>query len=143
MVGEDNLKLIKDVTEKWVYGKYDDILPHVADDAVYEIARGAIQKYSELFGTFTGKAEIKIWYESNREDGIKPFCAPGNLGSFVAAGDKVISLGTMPKFKAVPESDWVAIWTLDGGKIKHCWLVMDTATAFLKLKHHNPALVLE
>ena len=147
MAGEKNLALIEDVTRKWVSGKYDEILPYVADDAIYQIARGAIEKYSALFGTFTGKGEITTWYEANRQAsatiGIRPFCAPANFGTFFAAGDKVINLGSMPKIKSMPESDWVAIWTLDGGKIKHCWMVMDTASTFLKMKHHNPKLVLE
>lgn len=148
MAGEKNLALIEDVTKKWVSGKYDEILPYVADDAIYQIARGAIEKYSTLFGTFKGIGEIKTWYASNKQNaaavnGIKPFCAPANFGTFFAAGDKVINLGSMPKTKAVAESDWVAIWTLDGGKIKHCWMVMDTAGTFLKLKHHNPKLMLE
>lgn len=49
----------------------------------------------------------------------------------------------MPETGTEPASDWVAIWTLDGGKIKHCWMVMDTASTFLKLKKQNPKLVLE
>jgi hypothetical protein len=101
-----------------------------------------------LFGTFKGIGEIKIWYESNKQNaaavnGIKPFCAPANLGKFIAADDKVINMGTMPQTSTEPASDWVAIWTLEDGKIKHCWLVMDTASTFLKLKRNNPKLVLE
>jgi hypothetical protein len=148
MAGENNLAVIEEATKNWVYGNYEKILPYVADDAVYEIAKGPIEKFSTLFGTFKGIGEIKIWYESNKQNaaavnGIKPFCAPANLGKFIAADDKVINMGTMPQTSTEPASDWVAIWTLEGGKIKHCWLVMDTASTFLKLKRNNPKLVLE
>ena len=148
MAGENNLALIEEVTKNWVYGNYDKILPLVADDAVYEIAKGPIQKFSALFGTFTGKKEIAIWYESNKQqaaavNGIKPFCTPADPGKYIAADDKVINMGTMPETGTEPASDWVAIWTIEGGMIKHCWLVMDTASTFLRLKKQNPKIVLE
>jgi hypothetical protein len=145
---EENLALIQKVTLNWVHGNYQDILPYVAEDAVYEIARGTIEKFSTLFGTFRGKAEITRWYEANSQEaasptGIRPFCLIGDLGTFIGAGDKVINYGTMSKTPTEPACDWVAIWTLDGGMIKNCWEVMDTATTFLKLKKYNPKLVLE
>ncbi len=144
---EENLALIQTVTLRWVHGNYAEILPYVAEDAVYEIARGAIEQFSTLFGTFRGKPAIARWYEANAQTaasptGVRPFCLIGDLGEFIGAGDKVINHGTMSKTPTEPACDWVAIWTLDGGMIKHCWMVMDTATAFLKLKKQNPKLVL-
>jgi hypothetical protein len=146
MSEETNLALIKDVTDKWVNGKYDDILPHVADDAEYQIARGSMAKLSPLFGHFKGKAQIKKWYDSNRQvkkqSGIQPFCRPGNLGKFMATGDQVVSYGSLPAGGGAPTSDWVAIWTVKQDMISQCWLVMDTATTFVKMKKVNPRLKL-
>jgi len=146
MADDDNLKLIKNVTFNWVSGRYDQIMPYVAEDAVYEIARGPIEKLSPLFGTFRGKKEIERWYESNSQvsstQAITPFCLVGDLGSFISAGDKVINYGTMTATKTEPACDWVAIWTVEHGMLKHCWMVMDTATAFLKLKRQQPDAVL-
>jgi hypothetical protein len=142
-----NLKLIKGVTFYWVSGQYEKILPHVADNAVYVIARGSLEKLSPLFGTFRGKAAIRRWYAKNRQVSLKgvisPFCLVGDLGKFIVVKSQVISYGTMPKTKTEPSCDWVAIWTLKRGKIVHCWLVMDTATAFLKLRRANPRAVLK
>jgi hypothetical protein len=147
MAEDTNLKIIKQVTRDWVSGRYDDILPFVADDAVYVIARGSLEKLSPLFGTFEGKAAIKRWYDSNRQvtmkGGIRPFCSPENLGKFIRAGNQVISCGSMPGTRAGPASDWIAIWTLKRSKVVHCWLVMDTATAFVKMRRANPKLVLK
>lgn len=147
MADDDNLKLIKNVTFLWVSRQYKEIMPYVADDAVYEIGRGAIEKFSPLFGTFRGKKEIERWYESNTQaaaaSAITPFCLVGDLGSFIGAGEKVINYGTMTATKTEPECDWVAIWTVESGMLKHCWMVMDTATAFLKLKRNQPDAVLE
>ena len=147
MTEDDNLELIKRVTRLWVTQKYDEILPYVADDAVYVIARGSLEKFSPLFGTFRGKDEIKRWYESNTHvaaiGGIRPFCLDVNLGEFVSAGNHVINFGTMTETKTEPACDWTAIWTVKDGLIKGCTMVMDTATAFLRLKRANPGLVLE
>lgn len=146
MADDDNLKLIKNVTFLWVSKQYERIMPYVAEDAVYEIARGAIEKVSPLFGTFRGKKEIEGWYEANAQAAatlaITPFCLVGDLGSFISAGDKVINYGTMTATKTEPACDWVAIWTVEAGMLKHCWMVMDTATAFLKLKKQQPDAVL-
>ena len=146
MADDENLKLIKNVTFNWVSGRYEQIMPYVAEDAVYEIARGPIERFSPLFGTFRGKKEIERWYESNRQvpltGAISPFCLIGDLGSFISAGDKVINYGTMTATKTEPACDWVAIWTVEQGMLKHCWMVMDTATAFLKLKKQQPDAVL-
>ena len=79
---------------------------------------------------------------SSFADWGKAVCLIGDLGEFIGAGDKVINYGTMSKTPTEPACDWVAIWTLDEGMIRHCWMVMDTATAFLKLKRLNPKLVL-
>jgi hypothetical protein len=147
MAGDANLKLIKGVTLNWVSGRYEEILPYVADDAVYEIAPGSLEKFSPLFGTFRGKKAIAGWYETNRQiplrGGFHPFCKIGNLGEFISAGNQVISYGRMPKTRTEPASDWVAIWTLKREKIVHCWLVMDTASTFLKFKKFNPKAVLK
>lgn len=137
-----NLKLIKAVTLDWVSGQYDKIMPHVADDAVYVIARGSLEKLSPLFGTFSGSAAISQWYKENRlvssKGGVSPFCRLGNLGEFIDAGEQVISFGTMPETAAEPACDWVAIWTLAQGKIIKCWLVMDSAAVSFKLRKANP-----
>jgi hypothetical protein len=147
MAGDANLKLIKDVTWNWVSGQYQQILPKVANDAVYEIAPGSLEKFSPLFGKFRGKKAIAEWYETNSKIPLRgvfrPFCRMGNLGSFISAGNQVISYGTMPKTRAEPASDWVAIWTLKRGKIVRCWLVLDTASTFLKFKKFNPKAVLQ
>lgn len=147
MAVDDNLTLIKNVTFNWVSGQYEKILPYVADDAVYEIARGAIEKFSPLFGTFRGKKEIERWYESNRQvpltGAFRPFCVIGDTGTFIGAGDKVINYGTMPETPIEPACDWVAIWTLQPGMIKHCSMVMDTAATFIKFKKFNPKATLE
>ncbi len=147
MAGDANLKLIMGVTLNWVSGRYEQIMPHVANDAVYEIARGSLEKLSPLFGTFRGKKAIAGWYETNRQIPLKgsfhPFCKIGNLGKFISAGNQVISYGTMPKTRTEPACDWVAIWTLRRGKIVHCWLVMDTASAFLKFKKFHPRAMLK
>ena len=145
---DENVELITKVTFNWVHGNYQDILPYVAEDAVYEIAKGAIEKFSPLFGVFRGKPAIARWYEANTQaaaspTGIRPFCFIGDLGEFIGAGDKVINYGTMKQTSTEPACDWIAIWTLDAAMIKHCWLVMDTAAAFLKLKKQNPKIVLE
>jgi hypothetical protein len=146
MADDDNLKLIKNVTFHWVSRQYQQIMPYVAEDAVYEIARGAIEKFSPLFGTFRGKKEIERWYEANAQaavaSAITPFCLKDDLGSFISAGDKVINYGTMAATGTEPACDWVAIWTVESGMLKHCWMVMDTATAFLKLKRRQPDAVL-
>jgi hypothetical protein len=146
MADDANLKLIKEVTFLWVSKQYDRIMPYVADDAVYEIAREAIEKFSPLFGTFRGKKEIERGYEANSQaalvKAITPFCLIGDLGEFISAGDKVVNHGTMTATKTEPACDWVAIWTVESGMLKHCWMVMDTATAFLKLKKEQPNAVL-
>jgi hypothetical protein len=147
MAQDANLKLIKAVTFYWVSGMYEKILPYVADDALYEIAPGSLEKLSPLFGTFKGKKAIQKWYETNQQiplkGGFKPFCAPANLGQFISTGNKVVSYGRMPKTRLEPASDWVAIWTLKRGKIVHCWLVLDTASTFLKFKRLNPKAMLK
>jgi len=147
MAENANLKLIKGVTFDWVSGQYKKILPHVADKAVYVIARGSLEKLSPLFGTFRGKAAIKRWYAKNQQiplkGGINPFCLVGDLGKFIVVEDQVISYGTMSKTKTEPSCDWVSIWTLKRGKIMRCWLVMDTATAFLKLQKADPKALLK
>jgi hypothetical protein len=146
MAQVSNLTLIKRVTKDWVTGEYDDILPFVDDDAEYIIARGSLEKASDLFGTFKGKTKIKQWYDRNRQvtltGGIHPFCKVENLGKFMAVGKQVVSYGTLPKSGPVPASDWIAIWTLKRKKIVQCWLVMDTATAFVRLRRANPRLAL-
>jgi hypothetical protein len=146
MADDDDLKLIKNVTFLWVSKQYDKIIPYVAEDAVYEIGRGAIEKFSPLFGTFRGKKEIEQWYKSNAlaaaASAITPFCVIGDLGTFISAGDKVINYGTMTETKTEPACDWIAIWTVESGMLKHCSMVMDTATAFLKLKRDQPDAVL-
>jgi hypothetical protein len=146
MADDTNLALIKQVTQDWVTGNYDAIMPHVADDAEYQIARGSLAKLSPLFGHFKGKAQIKKWYASNKQvkqqGGIRPFCTPGNLGEFISTGDQVVSFGTLPAGGGAPKSDWVAIWTVKQGMVSNCWLVMDTATAFVKMKKANPRLKL-
>jgi hypothetical protein len=146
MAEDSNLKLIKRVTKDWVTGQYDDIMPFVDDKAQYVIARGSLERVSDLFGTFTGKAKIRKWYDLNKQvihsGGIHPFCTPANLGKFMAVGNKVVSYGSLPRSGTAPANDWVAIWTLRRNKIIHCWLVMDTATAFVKLRRANPRLAL-
>lgn len=146
MAEDANLALIKQVTLDWVTGNYDAIMPHVADDAEYQIARGSMAKLSPLFGHFKGKAAIKKWYVSNKrvkeQRGIHPFCVAGNLGEFIATGDKVVSYGTLRAGGGAPASDWVAIWTVKQDMVSHCWLVMDTATAFVKMKKANSKLKL-
>ena len=147
MADDANMELIKKVTYLWVHQKYDDILPLVADDAVYVIARGSLEKFSPLFGTFRGKEEIRRWYASNKQvtesGGIRPFCAPANLGEFVSAGNHVVNFGTMTATGTEPDCDWTAIWVVRGGLIKSCTMTMDTASTFLKLKRADPTLVLE
>jgi ketosteroid isomerase-like protein len=145
-----NLELIKRVTFLWVSRNYDAILPFVAYDAVYVIARGSLEKFNpHLFGTFRGKDAIKGWYQSNAEaaaaavGAIRPFCLIGDTGEFISAGNHVINYGTMTATSTEPACDWTAIWTVRDGLIKNCTMVMDTATTFLKLKHANPSLVLE
>ncbi len=144
---DDNLKLIQKVTFLWVNKRFEEILPLIADDAVYVIARGSLEKFSPLFGTFRGKYEIQRWYESNQQveaiGGIRPFCLIGDLGEFIPAGNHVINFGTMTETKTEPACDWTSIWTVRGGLIKSCTMVMDSATAFLKLKRADPTLVLE
>jgi hypothetical protein len=146
MADDANLALIKQVTQDWVTGNYDAIMPHVADDAEYLIARGSMAKLSPLFGHFKGKPAIKRWYDSNRQvkkqRGVQPFCRPGNLGEFIATGDQVVSFGSLPAGGGAPASDWVAIWTVKRDMVAKCWLVMDTATAFVKMKKANPKLKL-
>jgi hypothetical protein len=148
MPDDANLELIKKVTFLWVSKNYDAILPYVADDAVYVIARGSLEKFNpHLFGTFRGKDEIKGWYKSNSEAAalgvIHPFCLIGDTGEFISAGNHVINYGTMTATSTEPACDWTAIWTVRGGLIKNCTMVMDTASTFLKLKHADPTLVLE
>jgi hypothetical protein len=147
MADDANLELIKNVTLNWVQKKYEQILPKVADNAVYEIARGSLEKFSPLFGTFRGKEEIAGWYELNSQIPLKgafhPFCGFRDMGEFISAGKQVISYGTMPDAEAEPATDWVAIWTLEGGKIVRCWLVLDSASTFLKFKKFNPEAALE
>jgi hypothetical protein len=146
MADDANLTLIKQVTQDWVTGNYDAIMPHVADDAEYKIARGSMAKLSPLFGHFKGKNAIKRWYASNKQvkqqSGIQPFCRAGNLGQFISTGDQVVSFGSLPAGGGAPASDWVAIWTLKQGMIAECWMVMDTATAYVKMKKANPKLKL-
>jgi hypothetical protein len=147
MSTESNVALIKKATEYWVTGRYELIFPSIADDAIYIVGRGSLEKASPLFGTFQGKAAIKQWYESNttvqKAGGIRPFCTPTNLGEFVGVGDDVISYGSYPASEGVPLSDWVAIWTVKQDMIVKCWLVMDTATAFVRLKKGDPRLSLD
>lgn len=147
MSTESNVALIKKATEYWVTGRYELIFPSIADDAIYIIGRGSIEKASPLFGTFQGKAAIKQWYKSNttikESGGIHVFCEPANLGQFLGVGDDVISYGSYPASGGVPLSDWIAIWTVKQDLIVKCWLVMDTATAFVRLKKGDPALSLE
>jgi hypothetical protein len=148
MADDANLALIKKVTLLWVSKDYDAILPYVADDAVYVIARGSLEKFNpNLFGTFRGKEPIRGWYKSNREvadlGAIHPFCRIGNPGEFISAGHHVINYGTMTATSTEPACDWTAIWTVSSGLIKNCTMVMDTASTFLKLKHADPTLVLE
>jgi hypothetical protein len=148
MPQDPNVKLIIDVTRDWVTGKYEKILPFVADKAVYIIARGKLEAFSKLFGTFRGKPAITRWYAENKRviqsGGIHPFCSPTVFGKYIAVGkNQVLNYGTMPKTSAAPPCDWVALWTLSRGKITECWLVMDTTSAFLKLKKANPRLALK
>jgi hypothetical protein len=142
-----NLELIQKITFLWVNKRYDEILPFVADDAVYVIARGSLEKFSPLFGTFRGKYEIQRWYESNRQiaelGGIRPFCLIGDLGEFISAGNHVINFGTMTATGTEPTCDWTSIWTVRGGLVKSCNMVMDTAAAFIKLRNADPTLVLQ
>ena len=77
-----------------------------------------------------------------QQGGIHPFCAPGNLGEFIATGDQVVSFGTLRAGGGAPASDWVAIWTVKQGLITKCWMVMDTATAYVKMKKGNAKLKL-
>jgi hypothetical protein len=146
MAEDSNLTLIKQVTQNWVTGNYDAILPVVHDNAEYIIARGSMAKLSKLFGHFKGKPAIKRWYASNQQvkqqGGIHPFCVPGNLGEFIATGDQVVSFGTLRAGGGAPTSDWVAIWTVNQGLITKCWMVMDTATAYVKMKKGNAKLKL-
>ena len=146
MADDANLTLIKQVTQNWVTGNYDAILPVVADDAEYIIARGSLAKLSPLFGHFKGKNAIKKWYASNKQvkqqKGVHPFCTPSNLGEFISTGDQVVSFGTLPAGGGAPKSDWVAIWTVKQGLVAKCWMVMDTATAFVKMKKGNSKLKL-
>jgi hypothetical protein len=137
-----NLKLIRKITSYWVHGQFDKILPSVADDAVYEIGRGVIGRTVPLFGTFRGKKQIQDWYTANAKSTFKPFCRVEQLGEFFASGNRVVNLGTMPKTRLEPDCDWVAIWTLRRNMVIHCWLVLDTASVFLKWKRLNPKAVL-
>lgn len=147
MSTESNVALIKKATEYWVNGKYELILPSIANDATYIIGRGSLAKVSNLFGTFQGKPAIQEWYKANAQaesvGAIRPFCKKDNLGQFLGVGDRVFSYGNYPESDGVPLSDWIAIWTLREDMIVHCWLVMDTATAFVRLKKRNPDLSLD
>src|SRR5262249_40442118 len=130
MADDPNVALIKDMTLKWVTKQFEEILPKVADDAEYIIGRGSLAKVSPLFGHFKGKAQIKKWYQSNmqvkQQRGVQPFCSVKVLGEFISAGDQVINFGSLPPGGGAPASDWVAIWTVKGGMIEKCSLVMDT-----------------
>ena len=138
-----NLKLVKKITGYWVNGRYEEILPSVTDDAVYEIGPGVIEKtVPGLFGTFRGKKQIKDWYAANAGAAIRPFCRVNDLGEFFAAGERVVNFGRMRKTRAEPACDWVAIWTLRRNMVTHCWLVLDTASVFLKWKRLHPRATL-
>ena len=142
-----NVGLIKNVTFLWVAKDYEAILPFVADDAVYVIARGTLEKFNPyLFGTFRGKDAIKGWYKTNLDvaalGAIRPFCLVGTPGEFIGAGDHVINFGTMPASGAEPACDWIAVWTVKNNLIKNCTMVMDTASTFVKLKLADPNLAL-
>jgi hypothetical protein len=137
-----NLQIIKNVTTYWVTKQYDKIFSFLADDAVYEIGRGVLDESIPLFGTFRGKKQIERWYQTNSDlqtsPGFEPFCKPVGTGEFIDAGNQIVNFGRMPRSRDEPMCDWVALWTLKRGKITRCWLVLDTASVFVKWKKHNP-----
>ena len=128
MSEQENTKLVKSAYEAFQSGNIQGVLDRCTDNI--EWVEEGPSDIIELSGKRTGKPGVAEFFSKLDESETFHEFSPKE---FIAQGNKVVVLGfyktTVKSTNRPCQSNWVHVFTIQGGKISHFHEYFDTAAA--------------
>jgi hypothetical protein len=137
-MAKDLQAIVRTILGAWITHNYDRILPYLADDVVYTVGEGAAKSICHTSGVFTGKAQVKLWYDSHTwvlnmygQSVLNPLCfipGPPDVITYEDASQStVVAVGTVGLGVAdeLP-CHWMSTWLFKNSLVSRMTLIADS-----------------